>query len=254
MKETMLPVHLIVNVYNGEKYLAGTLQSLVSQDYPQTTIHCFDNHSTDKTSQIISEFKAKYPIILSYVTPEHVTIVEGRLFALAQVLSLQKEPFYFGFCDADDLWSPNWVSTLMAFSGNRYDLLICNGYALEDEKTLPVNSCLSLSVPTPFSCPVSIQSCLFSSSVVQGDAPLFDTRFPIAYDTEFWLRRGGSMSYAHVSDRLYYYRNHPDSMCRKSFFPIFRERWVMRKLHNLSFIRFVLGFLRQLRTMIWVSR
>lgn len=245
----MQTVNLIVNVFNGERYLAETLESLVQQDYTRLYIHCFDNHSTDKTAEIISEFKSKHANIISYLTPTHMPLVNARLLALSEITNTQKIPFYFGFCDSDDLWAPNWVSKLMTFADRNYDLLVSNGYYLEGQKTTPSYSCLSLSRPSPFSCPVSIQSCLFSSNIIQDESPLFDTRFPIAFETEFWLRRGNELSYLHISDHLFYYRIHPNSMCAANFFPLLRERWGMLRLHNLSLIRFLFDLLRQLRAM-----
>ena len=46
-------------VYNGEKYLAGAIESLLSQDYTNIEIILCDNASTDNTSQICGLFLAK---------------------------------------------------------------------------------------------------------------------------------------------------------------------------------------------------
>lgn len=243
-----LPVHLIVNVFNGEKYLKETLESLVKQDYPNVFIHCIDNHSTDSTAKIINSIGSEHVKLQIYMPPNHIPLVEARLFAISEILMPQERPFYFGFCDADDLWAPNWVSKLMAFSDKDYDLLISNGYYLVGQEKIPCDSCLSMARPSPFSCPVSIQSCLFQSNLIQDESPFLDKRFPIAYDTEFWLRRGKCLNYLHISDYLFYYRLHQNSMASTNFFPLLRERWGMLRLHNLSLVRFLFDFLRQLRS------
>ncbi len=251
----MLTVHLIVNVFNGEKYLAETLESLVLQDYPQVHIHCFDNHSTDKTTEIISEFKSKHANIISYLTPSHMPLVDARLFALSEITKAHEMPFYFGFCDADDLCTPDWASKLMAFADLNYDILNCNGYKFdENKKYTPVNSCLSQWRPSPFVCPVSIRSCLFSSENLKEGIALLDKKFQIIYDTEFWLRRGNKLSFLHISDRLFYKRIHSDSMERSNFFPILLERWGMLRKHNLPLSRFLYGLFRQLLNMVFASK
>ena len=239
----MRPVELIVNVYNGEKYLSETLQSLVNQDYPSLRIHCVNNHSADDSANIINDFKEKYNNFYSYKTPIHMPLVDARLFAISEILIPQESVFYFGFCDADDLWDKRWVSSLIAFADQNYDILLCNGYTLEGEKKVPVSSYLSMSRHCPFSCPVSIQSCLFRSSLIETETIFFNNNFPIAYDTEFWLRRGGELSYLHISDHLFYYRIHANSMLQTNFFPVLRERWGMLKLHNLSLPRFLIDLL-----------
>jgi glycosyltransferase involved in cell wall biosynthesis len=247
----LIEAHLIVNVFNGGYFLSQTLESLVHQDYEHIYIHCFDNQSTDSTSEIIDSYKRKFNNIKSYCTPNHIPLVEARNYALSTVRNIVKSPFYFAFCDADDLWEPAWISTLMKFSNYDYDLLICNGHTLEDEIKTPYSSCLSLARLSPFSCPVSIQSCLFSSNIIQEDSVFFIEKFQIAYDTEFWLRRGSGLKYLHVSDYLFMYRIHANSMAHSNFLPILRERWGMLKLHKLSLVRFLFGFLGQLKNMIF---
>jgi glycosyltransferase involved in cell wall biosynthesis len=244
-------VELIVNVCNGEEYLFDTLISLVNQDYPYLKIHCFDNHSTDKTIDIINDFKLKHDNILYYRTPSYMPLVDARLFALSEIKKQQKETFYFGFCDADDLWEVNWVSSLMKFSNQDYNLLICNGYTLKGDIKAPYNSCLSMSRPSPFNCPVSVQSCLFNSNLIVKNKPLFDSSFPMIWDTEFWIRQGKGLTYVHISNHLFYYRIHPGSLVQKNFFSILRERWGILKLHNLSLTRFLFDFFRQLKSIIF---
>jgi len=250
----MLETHLIINVFNGDEFLSQTLESLVHQDYEYVFIHCFDNQSTDKTSEIIGKYKKEFCNVRSYYTLSHLPLVEARNFALSIIKNIVEGPFYFAFCDADDLWQPTWVSTLMRFANYDYDLLISNGYRLEGETKTPYSSCLSLATPSPFNCPVSIQSCLFSSTIILKDSNFFIEQFPIAYDTEFWLRRGSSLKYLHVSDYLFMYRIHSNSLAHSSFWPILRERWGMLKLHNLSLIRFLFDFLRQLKSIIFSSK
>lgn len=248
----MLTVHLIVNVFNGEKYLAETLESLVLQDYPKVLIHCIDNHSTDKTAEIISEFKSKYANVMSWLPPTHMPLVDARLFALSEITKTQEMPFYFGFCDADDLSTPDWASKLMAFADLNYDILTCNGYTFdENKKYTPVDSCLSQWRPTPFGCPVFLRSVLFSSENLKDGTALLDNNFPIIYDTEFWLRRGNDLSCLHISDRLFYKRIHSDSMLLNNFFPVLLERWGMLKKHNLPLSRFLYGLFRQLLNMVF---
>ena len=45
-------VSIIINCYNGEKYLSKTLSSVLSQTYNNYEVVFFDNCSTDKSSKI----------------------------------------------------------------------------------------------------------------------------------------------------------------------------------------------------------
>ena len=242
----MMKVNIIVNVYNGEVYLSKALETLVSQEYENISIHCFDNHSTDKTQEIINEYANSYSNLISYSTTEHIPLVEARNYALSILKKNISEPFYFGYCDADDLWDKNWVSSLMAFGDLNYDLLVCNYYSLEGNQQTRISSCLSQTRPSPFSCPVGILSCLFSSSLIEIESTLFNNDFPISWDTEFWIRRGLDLSYLHISDHLCCYRIHSNSLVQANFIPLLHERWGILKLHKLSKMRFIYGFIRQI--------
>lgn len=51
----------ILPVYNGEKYLSEALSSVFSQDSDDWTLYVINDGSTDATSEIIREWKIRYP-------------------------------------------------------------------------------------------------------------------------------------------------------------------------------------------------
>ena len=52
-------VNILVATYNGEKYLAELLDSLLAQTYPNIQIFVLDDGSSDKTNQIIKQYTEK---------------------------------------------------------------------------------------------------------------------------------------------------------------------------------------------------
>ena len=54
-------VTVLVAVYNGEKYLADLLNSIINQTYKDIRIVVSDDLSSDKSPEIIKEFFEKYP-------------------------------------------------------------------------------------------------------------------------------------------------------------------------------------------------
>ena len=52
--------------YNGEKYIREQLDSIVAQTYPIHELIIQDDCSTDKTFDILTEYKSKYQIIQIY--------------------------------------------------------------------------------------------------------------------------------------------------------------------------------------------
>jgi len=94
-------VSIIINCFNGEKYLKKALDSVVSQSYQNWEIIFWDNQSTDKSAKIFNSYKDirfKY-----YYAHKHSKIVyEAKNF----VISKAKGDF-FAFLDVDDWWLSN---------------------------------------------------------------------------------------------------------------------------------------------------
>lgn len=50
-------VSIIMNCYNGEKFLRESIQSVVSQTYKKWELIFWDNKSTDRSATILKSFK-----------------------------------------------------------------------------------------------------------------------------------------------------------------------------------------------------
>jgi glycosyltransferase involved in cell wall biosynthesis len=84
-------------VYNGEKFLKASLESLLAQDYEPLEVVVCNDGSTDRTAEILS----RYPTIRT-VHQEN----RGRAAACAAAIEASTGELLTSF-DADDLWPPN---------------------------------------------------------------------------------------------------------------------------------------------------
>lgn len=109
MSESKPLVSIGVPVYNGEKYLAGALTSLVEQSYPNLAIIISDNASTDRTEAICREFATNDPRIryLRSETNRGAAWNYNRTFELATGK-------YFKWAAHDDLCAPTFVEKCVA--------------------------------------------------------------------------------------------------------------------------------------------
>ena len=94
-------VSVIINCFNGEKYLREALDSVVTQTYKNWEIIFWDNQSTDKSAEIYKSYKdsrLKY-----YYASSHADILyEARNYALKKT-----NGDFIAFLDVDDWWLPN---------------------------------------------------------------------------------------------------------------------------------------------------
>ncbi len=91
-------VSIIMNCYNGEKYLREAIDSVYAQNYKNWEIIFWDNASTDGTSQIAQSYDSR----LKYFRAEVNT-----LLGPARNMALEKaKATYIAFLDSDDIYLP----------------------------------------------------------------------------------------------------------------------------------------------------
>ncbi len=104
----MTKITIIVPVYNVEKYLAATLESLVNQTYPHLQLMIINDGTQDNSQEIIDQYASKYDFIKAY-KKDNGGIADTRNFALERI-----ETEYFGFLDSDDTADATMVEKMMA--------------------------------------------------------------------------------------------------------------------------------------------
>ena len=93
-----------IPVYNGEKYLAETLDSLRAQTLHDFEIVISDNASTDRTPAICRDYQAKEPRIRYFRNDRNI----GAAANFNRAVKLSRAPlFHGGACD--DLYEPQFL-------------------------------------------------------------------------------------------------------------------------------------------------
>ncbi|MCR8968935.1 glycosyltransferase family 2 protein [Facklamia sp. 7083-14-GEN3] len=112
---------IIIPLFNSEKYIKETLESIINQKFQNFEIIVVDDGSTDSSAKIIKEFygdnnKIKY----------HYKINEGA--SIARNFGLEKAlGKYVIFFDSDDILNPNSLSVIYKFiksQNNNVDLIV----------------------------------------------------------------------------------------------------------------------------------
>jgi glycosyltransferase involved in cell wall biosynthesis len=101
-------VSIGVPVYNGEKYIRWTLESLLAQSYENFELNISDNASTDGTEEICRSYLAKDNRVRYHRNPQNVGLI-GNWRRVLQLASGE----YFIWAACDDCWSINYIETLL---------------------------------------------------------------------------------------------------------------------------------------------
>lgn len=94
----MEKVIVLLSTYNGERYLAEQLQSLVAQKDVCSEILVRDDGSKDSTTRILDEWQEKG--LLSWYNS--INLGPGKSFI--DLLQNAAPGNYYAFCDQDDVW------------------------------------------------------------------------------------------------------------------------------------------------------
>ena len=81
-QESQSLVSVIMNCFNGEKYLREAIDSVLAQTYQNWELIFWDNQSTDKSAEIVKSYED--PRIYYFYARHHTLLYEARNYAIEQ--------------------------------------------------------------------------------------------------------------------------------------------------------------------------
>jgi glycosyltransferase involved in cell wall biosynthesis len=123
-----LRLSIVVATYNGERFILEQLRSLANQSLKPFEIIVSDDASTDGTRAIVSEFVRSTDIPVRLCKNESPLGFADNFMAGARHTSGE----LVAFCDQDDLWHPDKVSTCTNVFRNKKVVLAVHAARLID--------------------------------------------------------------------------------------------------------------------------
>ena len=208
-------VSVIMPIYNAERYLAETLNSIFVQDYEDIEIVLVDDCSKDESAKIILEMKNEHPEIIYFIQEKNM----GAGVARNKALELAKGQ-YVAFLDSDDMWLPNKLSkqiNLMKllhspFSYTAIEMMDANGTTIKEKRSLKERCDYKYLLHNTI---------IATSSVVVDRKVLGDFRMPLRrggqdYATWLMLLRNGTVACG-IDEALVRYRVASGSLSSNKF-------------------------------------
>ena len=116
----MPKVSIIVPVYNAEKYLRETLNSVADQTYSDFELIAVNDGSKDSSLSILREYEEKDARI-RVIDKLNSGVSDTRNIGISQA-----KGEYVAFLDADDLYSPEYLSVMMNVAEEKNaDIVVC---------------------------------------------------------------------------------------------------------------------------------
>lgn len=206
-------VSVLMSVYNGEPYLRLAVESILNQTFTDFEFIMVDDGSTDSTWSVLIEYAPRDSRVVVVRNEKNI----GLTRSLNKALALAKGK-YIARQDADDLSLSErlekQVSYLESHSsvgllGTSYEVISNDGQVLTVERMPTQNKVLQKKLLN--------QNCFGHGSVVIRRV-CFDrvgsyrTAFKYAQDYDLWLRIAEHFEVANLSESLYQYRVHLQSI------------------------------------------
>jgi len=107
-------------VYNGGNFIRSALESLLAQDYENFELIISDNHSTDSTQEICSDYMIRDKRIRYFRNETN----EGAVRNFTRVFELSQGE-YFMWAAHDDYREPNYIRLCVELMENNPKVILC---------------------------------------------------------------------------------------------------------------------------------
>lgn len=200
-------ISVVMAVYNGEAYLAQTIQSVLNQTYSRFEFLIVNDCSTDRTAEILRSFRDPRIKILNNGTNQRLARSLNKGIAAAKGKYILR-------LDADDICFPQRFKTQVDFMEAHPDIAMAFGNILKFTGTR-----IHREFDTNDYASGYIQAVLLFYNVVNHPCvilrrelfPHFTYRpeYTVTEDLALWLELGREYKFARIPRPLLLYRIHP---------------------------------------------
>lgn len=133
MKNNNILISVVIPVYNVEKYLSECLDSIINQTFSEIEIICINDGSTDKSLEILEEYKKKDKRLIIF-TQKNIGLSGARNTGMR----LAKGKYIY-FIDSDDMLVPNALEKLFGVSEeDQLDIVFFSPQILYEDQNLRI--------------------------------------------------------------------------------------------------------------------
>lgn len=215
-------VSIIIPTYNRAHLICETLDSVLAQTYKNWECIVVDDGSTDNTVEVVNSYVQKDIRFQFHQRPADRK--KGANSCRNYGFELSKGD-YINWFDDDDVMHKDFIKIKRKYLGenNKYKVIICSGYFVDSNlKILRETNYCSLQnifkTYTMYKSEVLTPSVLIKKDFLTKEM-LFKLDLTRGQETEFFHRLFFSLNrdeYKYENDKLFYYREHPESITSKN--------------------------------------
>lgn len=241
MKEVNDLVSIVVPVYNAERFIDETIQTVLNQTYTNWELILIDDKSTDDSVKLI----------MPYLKDKRISLLKNKVNSGAAI-SRNKgvdatKGRYIAFLDADDLWHPEKLGRQVAFMQRQNCAFSFTGYEFADENGKPNGK--KVYVPETITYKQALKNTTISTITVMFNVnkitknAIHMPNLRRGQDTATWWRILRTVSGAHgINEQLSYYRRSIGSLSGNKLIALKRTWHLYRRQENMNILLSVFYF------------
>lgn len=221
-------VSVIVNCYNGDRYLEEALNSIYAQSMADFEVIFWDNGSTDRSAEIAQ--RAEYaPRMRYFRAVETIPLGGARNLAVEQARGE-----FIGFLDTDDRWYPHTLATLLAAASGEIDVVYAGVRNID-----ATGSPLSVLAPPARSgslldallrqFDIYVQALLIRRAALARTGLAFDPAITASEEYCLLMQLAADVQMRSIPDVLADYRIHANALTGKS-----AAKWADERFYTLA--------------------
>ncbi len=157
-------ITVVIPIYNAEKYLSQTLDSVLAQTYSNLEILCINDGSTDKSLQVLKKY-SKNNHTISIINQKNTGVIKARNTAIEKASGTYIFPI-----DSDDIISPDCIKKLHnALVGSAYAVAAPSVRYMGDRSDRFI-------LPEPTTKNMARQNCIVNCAL---------------FEKKYWVKYGG---------------------------------------------------------------
>ncbi len=207
-------VSVIMNCYNGEKFLSSSIESILNQSYKKWEVIFLDNNSKDKSEKIFKSYNDKR--LKYFKSSKKINLYAARNLALKRT-----KGELITFLDVDDLWDREKLKRQIkkmtqentSFLYSNYYILHNNKKKIAFKKNLPSGYISKRLFEYYF---IGILTVMFKKDLLKKYKLSFNGTYKIIGDFDLFTRMSVKTSFTYLDKPVATYRKHGQNFSRKN--------------------------------------
>ena len=199
---------IVLPVYNGEKYLNESIDSVVAQTYQNWELIIIDDCSSDSSPEIAKSYVAQDSRIYYYRNEQNMKLPKSlnRGFSLA-------EGDYLTWTSDDNRYLPEAIERMLFYIRNQnIDLVYAKCKVIDDSGNFIQYSDVSSDTETGIWSWNCVGACFLYTKKVYEKIGKYDENLFLVEDYDYWLRVCSCFKAYGIDETLYVYRTHSQNL------------------------------------------